>query len=91
MQKHYDNLTYCADFYGPSLQLAKTVEELGELTAEVGRMLTFGRAENLREEIADVYNMLDQLCYLYACEDVVQTIAEEKMARQVQWIQEGQP
>lgn len=91
MQKHYDNLTYCADFYGPRLQLAKTVEELGELTAEVGRMLNFGHAEHLEEEIADVYNMLDQLCYLCECEDKVQAIAEEKMARQVQRIQEGQP
>ena len=41
------------------------------------------------EEIADVYNMLDQLCILWDCEDEVQDMAEWKMIRTMQRIQSG--
>ena len=41
------------------------------------------------EELADVYNMLDQLCILWNCEDEVQDMAEWKMIRTMQRIQSG--
>lgn len=84
--KHYDNLCAVADFYGLELQMSKAVEELGELIAVIGRKLTYAPADGLYEEIADVYNMLDQLCILMRCEDAVQLIAEQKMERQVKRI-----
>ena len=40
--------------------------------------------EHLQEEIADVYNMLDQICILMDCEENVQCIAERKMLRTIE-------
>lgn len=82
-RQHYDILCEVAEFYGLELQMGKTVEELGELTAALGRKLTDASAVGLYEEIADVYNMLDQLCILLRCEDAVQVMAEQKMERQL--------
>ena len=80
--KHYDNITITADGYGLKHQIGKAVEEIGELLAELGRVMC--GADNLGaviEETADTYNMLDQLCYLFEIENEVQEIAEKKMQR----------
>ena len=81
---HYDNLAEVAEFYGFELQCGKTVEECGELLTEIGRTLTDkgSSVDKIAEEIADVYNMLDQLCYLLRIEDTVQDVAEQKMRRE---------
>lgn len=79
---HYDNLIRAADYFGVELQTCKTVEEIGEFLAELGRMMNGrGSAEKLIEEMGDVYNMLDQLCYLLGAEDAVREVAEQKMER----------
>lgn len=82
--KHYDNLQAVATFYGFQMQLAKTLEELGELSTALAKtLLNHKNLGALKGEIADVYNMLDQLCFLIDCEEDVQKIAEEKMERQM--------
>ena len=80
---HYDNLYAAAEFFGLELQMDKLVEELGELLTLVGRMNTerVVKSDDLESEIADVYNMLDQICILMDCEERVQNLAEQKMKR----------
>lgn len=79
----YDKLCEAAEFFGLELQMDKLVEELGELLTLVGRMNTerVVKSDDLESEIADVYNMLDQICILMDCEERVQSIAEQKMKR----------
>lgn len=79
---HYDNLTRVADYYRAKKQTVKAIEEIGELLAELGRRMNGAdNRDALAEEIADTYNMLDQLCYLHGIEEQVQDIAEQKMER----------
>lgn len=86
---HYDNLTRAADYYGGD-QVMKTVEEVGEFLAELGRALNGAdNREKLVEETADVYNMLDQLCYMFGIGEEVQSMAEEKMKRTIKRMEDG--
>lgn len=86
---HKDNITAAADHYGLESQLLKVKEELYELhdAISLGR---FDGKGGIYEEMADVYNMLDQLCYLTGAEDTVRDIAEAKMERIVKRILEEQ-
>ena len=54
-----------ADHYGKEHQTIKAMEELAELI----RALAKGDIENIKEEIADVRVMLEQLEYLYGVSD----------------------
>lgn len=86
---HYDNLTRAANYCGKN-QFMKTVEEVGEFLAELGRAMNgVSNREKLVEETADVYNMLDQLCYLFGIEEQVQSAAEEKMERTMKRMEDG--
>lgn len=80
MSNHYDNLTAVADHYGLNAQLEKTLEELEELYIAI-HSRTFSGEGGIYEEIADAYNMLDQIAYLTNHEDAIQDIAERKMIR----------
>lgn len=86
---HYDNLCAVAEHYGLEKQCTKTIEELDELRTELCTAHTV--TQDLLAEIADVYNMLDQLCILLDREDEVQDIAESKMLRQLERIAAKQP
>lgn len=58
--------------WGEKLQLATAIEEMAELTAVLGRILR-GRdtdIEHLRDEIADVMIMVEQLRFMYGPEQV---------------------
>lgn len=85
---HYDRLEQTALHYGSKLQVSKTIEEIGELLTLLGRMQV-GEVNilDLVGEIADVYNMLDQLCILFDIEDTVQNMSEYKMLRCVSKIE----
>lgn len=76
---HYDRLEKAVDFYG-NKQISKTVEEMGELLTLLGRV-QIGEVNKLDliGEIADVYNMLDQLCIIFDIEDTVHNMSEYKM------------
>lgn len=88
---HYERLCQAAEHFGLEAQKSKAEEEMAELvdllpdSKEPDEVLRLKRIE----EIADVYNMLDQLCILWDCEDEVQDMAEWKMIRTMQRIQSG--
>lgn len=88
---HYERLCQAAEHFGLEAQKSKVEEEMAELVEllpdcpEMDEVLRMKRIE----ELADVYNMLDQLCILWDCEDDVQLVAEWKMIRTMQRIQSG--
>ena len=90
MNNHYDNLCDVARHYGADAQTNKAVEEFGELVAALSRK-KFDGANGIYSEMADAYNMLDQLCILWNCEETVQLIAEQKMERQIKRIENEVP
>lgn len=87
MNNHRENLARVAEHYGLESRLEKTVEELDELRDAI----YFGLYEGdggILEEMADVYNMLDQLCILTGEGDTVRQIAERKMIRTIKRMEE---
>ena len=54
-----------ADHYGKEHQTIKAIEELAELIQALAK----GDIENIKEEIADVRVMLEQIEYLYGISD----------------------
>lgn len=59
------------DVWGEDLQRDVAIEELSELTTELAReQRGTGDAEDVIEEIADAYIMLDQLSYIYGVDAV---------------------
>lgn len=82
MNNHQENLTKVAVHYGLEAQLRKTLEELEELYIAI-HTRNFAGEGGIYEEMADVYNMLDQLCVLTGKGDTVRQIAEQKMIRTI--------
>ena len=88
---HYSRLCAAAEHFGLDAQKQKTKEEMDELAELLGdyslpdRVLRAARIE----ELADVYNMLDQLCILWNCEDEVRDMAKQKMIRTMERIESG--
>lgn len=79
---------YVLTHYGIEHQKVKTVEEICELGTELLRDIINDRSTNnnsILEEIADVEVMLLQLRTIYedACEQTVEEIMRDKLARQV--------
>lgn len=54
-----------ADYYGKEHQTIKAIEELAELIQALAK----GDLDNIKEEIADVRVMLEQIEYLYCVSD----------------------
>lgn len=79
------------EHYGVEAQMLKTMEELGELTQAVARVLLWGNGEdeleNLREEMADVSIMLSQLELIFG--DVTE-VEEYKLLRLEQRVKEDE-
>ena len=69
--------------------MKKTAEELEELAQALEKQ-QFGGEGSIYEEMAAVYNMLDQLCYLTNSAQKVEGIAQAKMERTVQRIQQNE-
>lgn len=82
MNNHQENLARAAEHYGLESQLRKTLEELEELYIAI-HTRTFVGDGGVYKEMADVYNMLDQLCILTDKGDTVRQIAEQKMIRTI--------
>lgn len=83
--EHKENLWHAANYYGMEQQLRKTRKELSELYSAIHRRQFDGEG-GIYEEMADVLNMIFQLCYLTGKEEAVRKIAEEKMLRTVKKI-----
>ena len=75
--------------YGPEAQKKKSIEELSELITLLAREQT-GRVkkEELIEEIADSYNMLDQMVMIYCIKEEVKAIRKAKIERTLDHINE---
>lgn len=78
--------------YGRNRQVNKAIEELEELTVELLRMQSGnGSKKNIKEEMADVLNMLYQLCFAYKIRiNEVKHIAELKVKRTLKRIEKEQ-
>lgn len=83
-------LMLIAEHYGKSAQLAKTQEELGECIAAIARFIakpTDLHWDQLIGEIADAYNMLDQVTYLLSARMAGEHVRTTKISRQLVRIQ----
>ena len=75
------------NIYGREAQQDMCIEEMSELTKAICKAkrnryyLTTQIKENLYEEIADVYIMLEQLVMMYDCESEVKKQIANKLAR----------
>ena len=92
-----------ADTYGYDAQSRQLIEEMAELTVALNKhyrvsILTPQRVNfaerielgNIKEEIADVYIMLEQMKYLLNIyEDDIETIINRKILRQLERINNG--
>lgn len=82
-----------AGYYGPTAQGRQCIEECAELIQAINkwdRAQSSGDTEKVNkavsrivEEIADVRIMLDQLTFLYDCNDEVKRNMDEKINRQI--------
>lgn len=82
-----------AGYYGPTAQGRQCIEECAELIQAISkwdRAQSSGDTEKVNktvsriaEEIADVRIMLDQLTFLYGCNDEVKRNMDEKINRQI--------
>lgn len=70
MQKGRRFTVAIADYYGKEHQTIKAMEELAELIQALAK----GDLENIKEEIADVRVMLEQIEYLYGISDEAITL-----------------
>lgn len=69
-----------ADHYGKEHQTIKTMEELAELIQALARE----DVENIKEELADVMVMLEQIKYLYGFSEIeINRIMFSKIVRQL--------
>ena len=76
--------------YGTTSQLIVAVEELSELQKELTKQLRgTGDINNISEEMADVYIMLDQLGIIFGNRSLVQNWKYKKLKRLEQRIMNG--
>ena len=86
-------IKFILGYYGTEQQLIQTAEESAELAQAALKVNRASRPEDkaaalqhLKEEMADVVVMLDQLMYAYDCENDVRNIATAKLDRQIERI-----
>ena len=82
-------IKYIARHYGLHNQAIKLGEELGELFQSVSGYIDgrFG-IESIEEEVADVYVMINQICYLTGTNKIrILAMMEEKLDRQMRRIE----
>jgi NTP pyrophosphatase (non-canonical NTP hydrolase) len=73
--------------YGTDEQSRQTIEEMGELIVALNKVHRHYSNENIQnviEELADVSLMVDQMIYLYDCENEVKNIKRQKVERQLE-------
>ena len=74
-----EDLKYIADHYGKEHQLEKCKEELNELIEAIDSK----DEESVKEEIADVEIMINQVKYLMCAERLVELYKDYKIQRQL--------
>ena len=84
-QKEYDTFI---ETYGFDSQILMCIEEMSELTKELCKYKRYSDEKiinNIREELADVFNCVEQLSYHFGFEEV-QKIREYKINRAINHI-----
>ena len=87
---------FIAEYFGKEKQLEKLKEELKELSDECDRVLKEDTKEldySFLEEVADVFNMLEQLKYLFndkKLNEKILQIRKEKNERTLNRLEEGE-
>ena len=88
-----------AETYGFDAQSRQLIEEMAELTQAINKAWRMGNdfdnllvlKRNIKEEIADVYIMLEQMKYLLNIyEDDIETIINRKILRQLERIEKNE-
>lgn len=73
------------DTYGSENQLNLAIEEMAELIQAINKTRRYPESlkarDNVAEEIADVFIMLEQLILIYDCDELVDNIKELKVRR----------
>ena len=77
-----------ANHYGKEAQLRQLIEECCELAVACNHALRNGKLENLKEEIADVELMTDQIKYLCGIYADVDNLQHQKLERQLKRIED---
>ena len=82
------------DSWGEKAQIMMCVEEMSELTKALCKYLRFKKHGipddldyNIKEEIADVFNMINQLKMIFGEEEIMK-IADEKIERTLKKLSE---
>ena len=96
---HKEVLKQAIKTYGTHNQMLKCIEECGELSRAISRILielssgdgftTEESEENLHEELADVLIMIDQMMMMFDCRDKVFEQGERKLDRLKERLQNG--
>lgn len=89
-----EKIKYIADHYGLNNQTMIAVEEMAELTKCISKCKRYPAIdkriepyiESIREEVADVWIMMEQLKYLLG-QNEVDRIVHEKLERQMKRIE----
>lgn len=70
--------------FGTAAQILKAIEELGELTVELARaMNNLTSTDAIREELADVYIVLNQLQLIYGDVTEIEIDKLERLERMI--------
>ena len=82
-KKYIDNYKRCIEVWGIDAQIKMCIEEMSELTKALCKYKRYGdekAIENIKEELADVFNCVEQLSYHFGYDDI-EKIRCEKMER----------
>lgn len=92
---YYSKIKKIADAYGYDAQSRQLIEEMAELTQAINKAWRMGndfdnllvQKRNIKEEIADVTIMIEQIKYLLSISDTeIDQIIEQKLNRQLERI-----
>ena len=94
-KKYIDNYKKCIEVWGIDAQIKMCIEEMSELTKALCKLERVkGTSQedavlaNIKEEIADVLNMAEQLEYYFG-EEEIENIRKQKIERTLKKIKGG--
>lgn len=80
----------CEEF-GSKPQIAKAIEEMAELSKELAKELNDnGNEDNIREEIADVMIMMEQMVFLFDVKNEIAKWRENKLFKLAKLIEDAE-
>ena len=94
-EEYQNNIIAIAEHYGYDSQSRQLIEEMAELTQAINKAWRMGndfdnllvQKRNIKEEIADVTIMIEQIKYLLSISDTeIDQIIEQKLNRQLERI-----